>query len=83
MMTIAKEDLPIQISAMVLTGKTDSIPGPSTFQCDSSASADKSAEQEESERLATERLFKTLSLQTDINIAPVNWLRGDKGNRGE
>ena len=29
-----------------------------------------------------QKMFKTLSIETDINVAPVNWLRGDIIDRG-
>ena len=30
-----------------------------------------------------ERMFRTLSFETDINVAPVNWLRGENGQMGK
>ena len=30
-----------------------------------------------------ERMFRTLSFETDINVAPVNWLRGDNDQMGK
>ena len=41
------------------------------------------SESESSGVRRTERMFRTLSIETDINVAPVNWLRGDDGQMGE
>ena len=41
------------------------------------------SESESSGVRRTERMFRTLSIETDINVAPVNWLRGDNGQMGE
>jgi uncharacterized membrane-anchored protein YhcB (DUF1043 family) len=44
---------------------------------------EKESESESSGVQKTEKMFRTLSIETDINVAPVNWLRGDDGEMGE
>ena len=42
------------------------------------AHSEKESESESSKEGKTEKMFRTLSIETDINVAPVNWLRGDE-----
>ena len=52
-----------------------------------SSETDNESETVESSRLGgvrkAERMFRTLSFETDINVAPVNWLRGENGQMGK
>lgn len=91
--TKTKSDIVKQRTVINQVGENSGISGSETQGCEpvkekegdeteSESEVENESESESSGVQKAEKMFRTLSIETDINVAPVNWLRGDNGEMG-
>ena len=81
---ISEQDLPIEISAVVLANRPAPEQEPDETNDHFNITPDLVTPPPPTAAGAVDpdQRFRTLSLETDLNVAPANWLRGDMSARG-